>query len=74
MKKALVAVATIGAVVALRPLLKRMAQKMREHCEQMMRAPCTDHRDATTHAATTPTMSQTTAAQVPDPGEAVATA
>lgn len=76
MRKALAAVAAIGAVAALRPLLKRMAQKMRAHCEQMMRAQCTGSADATTHAATAPTMGhrQTTAAQVPDPCEPVATA
>ena len=76
MKKALIAVTAIGSAVALRPLLKRVPQRMREHCEQMMRAQCTDHADATTHAATAPTMShrQTPAAHVPDPGEPVGTA
>ncbi len=37
MKKAIIGVIAVGAVVALRPSLKRrMVQKMQEHCEQMM--------------------------------------
>jgi len=37
MKKVIVGLAAAGAVVALRPVLKRrMVQKMREHCDQMM--------------------------------------
>ena len=37
MKKVIVGLAAAGAVVALRPVLKRrMVQKMRDHCEQMM--------------------------------------
>jgi len=36
MKKLIVGVAAVGAVMALRPVLKRrMVQKMREHCTQM---------------------------------------
>jgi hypothetical protein len=41
MKAAMGGVAAVGAVIALRPLSKRMAQTMREHCERMMRARCT---------------------------------
>lgn len=37
MKKLIVGSAAIGAVVALRPVVKRrMVQKMRDHCRQMM--------------------------------------
>jgi hypothetical protein len=37
MKKLIVALLGVGAVVALRPVLKRrMAKKMRDHCKQMM--------------------------------------
>ena len=36
MKKLIVGVAAVGAVVALRPVVKRrMLQKMHEHCSQM---------------------------------------
>jgi hypothetical protein len=36
MKKLIVGLAAVGAVVALRPVVKRrMVQKMREHCGQM---------------------------------------
>ena len=35
MKKVIVGLVAVGAVLALRPVGKRMAQKMREHCEQM---------------------------------------
>ena len=35
MKKAIVGLVAVGAVIALRPLLRRMGHKMREHCEQM---------------------------------------
>jgi uncharacterized protein YjeT (DUF2065 family) len=38
MKKPIVGLVAVGVVVALRPLVKRrMAEKMREHCDQMMR-------------------------------------
>ena len=37
MKKLIIGLVAFGAVVALRPVLKRrMVQKMREHCKQMM--------------------------------------
>jgi truncated hemoglobin YjbI len=37
MKKLIVAFVAAGTVVALRPVVKRrMVQKMREHCKQMM--------------------------------------
>jgi len=37
MRKLIVGLAAVGAVMALRPVVKRrMVQKMREHCEQMM--------------------------------------
>ncbi len=35
MKKAIVGVAAIGVIIALRPAAGRVTQKMREHCEQM---------------------------------------
>jgi hypothetical protein len=35
MKKLIVGLVAVAAVLALRPVGKRMAQKMREHCEQM---------------------------------------
>ncbi len=35
MKKAIVGVAAIGVIIALRPAAGRVSQKMREHCEQM---------------------------------------
>ena len=37
MKKATIGLAALAAAVALRPIVKRrMVQKMREHCKQMM--------------------------------------
>jgi len=37
MKKAIIGVVSVGAVMALLPVVKRrMGQKMREHCKQMM--------------------------------------
>ena len=37
MKKLIVAVAAVGVVMALRPLVKRrVVQKMRDHCKEMM--------------------------------------
>jgi hypothetical protein len=35
MKKLIIGLAAIGAVLAVRPLVKRKAQTMRERCEQM---------------------------------------
>ena len=35
MKKVIAGLAAIGAVIALRSVVKRKAQKMREHCQQM---------------------------------------
>ena len=35
MKKAIVGVAALGAIIGLRPLARRLEQKMREHCGQM---------------------------------------
>jgi hypothetical protein len=35
MKKLIIGLAAIGAALAVRPLVKRKAQTMREHCEQM---------------------------------------
>jgi hypothetical protein len=35
MKRAIVGVAAVGAIIALRPVASRISQKMREHCEQM---------------------------------------
>jgi hypothetical protein len=35
MKKAIVGLAALGAIIALRPAARRMEQKMREHCAQM---------------------------------------
>ena len=54
MKKAIVGLAAVAAVVALRPLIKRrMLQKMRDHCEQMM-SQCTASSEATGHEAMGP--------------------
>ena len=36
MKKVIVGFAAVGAVMALRQVIPRVGQKMREHCEQMM--------------------------------------
>ena len=37
MKKLIIGVLAVGAALALRPVVKRrMVQKMREHCKQMM--------------------------------------
>jgi len=36
MRKVLIGFAAIGAVIALRPVLKRIGRKMSEHCGQMM--------------------------------------
>jgi hypothetical protein len=35
MKKTIVGLMAVGAFVGLRPVMKRMGQKMRVHCEQM---------------------------------------
>jgi flagellar biosynthesis/type III secretory pathway M-ring protein FliF/YscJ len=35
MKKAIVGLLAVGAAIALRPVVRRMGQKMREHCKQM---------------------------------------
>ena len=35
MKKALVGLVAVGAVVGLRPVARRIGHKMREHCGQM---------------------------------------
>lgn len=35
MKKAIIGLAAFGAVIGLRPLVKRVGHKAREHCEQM---------------------------------------
>ncbi|HSJ73662.1 MAG TPA: hypothetical protein VK904_05040 [Miltoncostaeaceae bacterium] len=35
MKKAIVGLVAIGVIIALRPVMRRMGQRMREHCEQM---------------------------------------
>ncbi len=43
MKKAIVGFATIGAFVGLRPLARRVGEKMREHCAQMA-AQCSQFR------------------------------
>lgn len=34
-KKAIVGVAAVGVIIALRPAAGRISQKVREHCEQM---------------------------------------
>jgi hypothetical protein len=55
MKKLIVGVVAVGAVLALRPVVKRrIVQKMHEHCKQMaakckqmMAARSTDHEEAT---------------------------
>lgn len=36
MKKLIIGLVAVGAVMALRPLVKRHMVRMREHCEQMM--------------------------------------
>ena len=36
MKQAIIGVTAVGALVALRPVAKRMVPTMREHCKQMM--------------------------------------
>ena len=36
MKKAIVVLAAVGAVIGLRQVIPRVARKMREHCDQMM--------------------------------------
>jgi hypothetical protein len=36
MKKAIVGLVAVGAVIGLRRVIPRVGQKMREHCEQMM--------------------------------------
>jgi hypothetical protein len=35
MKKAIVVLAAVGAVIGLRQVIPRVARKMREHCQQM---------------------------------------
>ena len=35
MKKAVVGFAALGVIIGLRPVARRMEQKMREHCAQM---------------------------------------
>jgi low affinity Fe/Cu permease len=36
MKKAIVGLLAVGAVIGLRQVMPRVGRKMREHCEQMM--------------------------------------
>ena len=36
MKKAVVGFVAVGAVLAVRPVARRMGEKAREHCKQMM--------------------------------------
>ena len=41
MKKLILGLVAVGALIALRPVVKRrMAQKMREHCKQMATEHC----------------------------------
>ena len=49
MKKALIGIAAVGAVVALPPLFKRLGRKMSEHCGQMMAAYAETANRAETH-------------------------
>jgi hypothetical protein len=35
MKTAIVGLVAVGAAIALRPVVRRLGQKMREHCERM---------------------------------------
>jgi hypothetical protein len=35
MKKAIIGLVAVAAVIGLRPAVRRMGDKMREHCEQM---------------------------------------
>ena len=41
MKKLVIGLVAVGAVLAVRPVVRRKAHKMREHCEQMT-ATCTE--------------------------------
>jgi hypothetical protein len=36
MKKAIVGLVAVGAVIGLRPVARRIGHEMHEHCEQMM--------------------------------------
>jgi hypothetical protein len=36
MKKAIVGLVAVGAILGLRPLTRRLGHMMREHCEQMV--------------------------------------
>jgi hypothetical protein len=36
MKKAIVGLLAVGSIIALRPVVRRLGQRMREHCEHMV--------------------------------------
>jgi hypothetical protein len=70
MKKLIIGLAAIGAVLAVRPLVKRKAQTMREHCEQMA-GKC---KEMVAETTTTPS-EEAAVAEPPEPTpEAVASA
>jgi hypothetical protein len=59
MKKAIIGLVAVAAMLGLRPLLRRMGHQMRNHCEQMARQFCeqmAEQRSAST--TTTPTSSR----------------
>ena len=74
MKKLIIGVLAVGAALALRPVVKRrMVQKMREHCKQMMSG---DRSEAMSHEAMHQKMREhcgQMAAQHAEPAEPVAT-
>ena len=54
MKKAIIGFVAVGAALALRPVVKRrMVQKMRDHCKQMM-SQFAGSSETTSHEATGP--------------------
>jgi hypothetical protein len=75
MKRLIIALAAIGAVVALGPVMKRKAQRMREHCEQMA-ARCTEKmsRHEGGEEAGMPEHPEPTVVESGDRGEALSTA
>jgi hypothetical protein len=48
MKKLIVGFAAVVVVIALQPLMRRVVQKMRDHCKEMMRSSETTGHEART--------------------------
>ena len=76
MKKLIIGLVAVGAVLAVRPVVRCRAHKMREHCDQMA-ATCTEklaQLGAGDRETEVPEHSETTAAAAADRSEALSTA